>query len=142
MLPKLEPAAGAAGWQISNPPILSTAPLIASLALFDEAGIDHLRAKSVALTSFLAHLLEELGPAVQLITPRAQEGRGSQLSLRISGAPGRGRRVFERLTARGLICDWREPDTIRVALVPLYNRFADAVHLAGELALALEETGT
>jgi kynureninase len=140
MRPELETAPGAAGWQISNPSILATAPLIASLALFDEAGMARLRAKSVALTGFLAALLEKLSPAVQLITPGAQDSRGCQLSLRITGAPGRGRRVFERLAARAILGDWREPDTLRVAPIPLYNSFADVQRFADELARALEET--
>ena len=140
MGPTYEPAAGAAAWQISNPPILATAPLIASLALFDEARIDRLRAKSLALTRFLEDSLLELGHGLQLITPRAPESRGSQLSLRVKGAPGRGRKIYEHLGHRGIVCDWREPDTIRVAPIPLYNRFADVLRLRATLAQALEET--
>lgn len=140
MGPAYEPAAGAAAWQISNPPILATAPLIASLALFDEARIERLRAKSIQLTRFLEEALRELGPDVQLITPEAPDSRGSQLSLRIRGAAGRGRKVYEHLGRRGIVCDWREPDTIRAAPIPLYNRFADALRLAEELAQALGQS--
>jgi kynureninase len=140
MAPDLVPAPGAAGWQISNPPILSTAPLLASLALFEEAGMARLRTKSVALTGFLAALLQELAPAVEIITPAAAGERGCQLSLRIVGASGQGRRVFEHLSAAGVVCDWREPDIIRVAPVPLYNRFADVARLQEALAEALLET--
>jgi kynureninase len=139
MGPHYEAAAGAAAWQLSNPPILATAPLIASLALFDEAGMARLRAKSIALTRFLEDSLQALS-AVHLITPRDTDSRGSQLSLRITGAAGRGRRVYERLGHRGIVCDWREPDTIRVAPIPLYNRFADVLRFCEELAQALEET--
>jgi kynureninase len=137
MGPDFDPAPGAAGWQISNPPILSSAPLIASLELFAEAGLPQLRQKSVALTGYLASLLERLHPALELITPRAAEARGCQLSVRISGPQGRGRRVFEALTALGVIGDWREPDTIRLAPVPLYNTFADVLRAAEALAQAL-----
>jgi kynureninase len=137
MGPEFHAAAGAAGWQISNPPILSAAPLIASLALFEEAGLEALRRKSVALTGYLEYLLERHTADVQLITPRAADSRGCQLSVRIAGRGGRGRRVFDALTASGIIGDWREPDTIRLAPVPLYNSFADVLRGAEALAQAL-----
>lgn len=137
MGPEFHAAPGAAGWQISNPPILSAAPLIASLALFEEAGMQKLRQKSVALTGYLEYLLDRLAPDVELITPRAIDSRGCQLSIRIKGAVGRGQRVFDALTAQGVIGDWREPDTIRLAPIPLYNSFADAFHGAAALARAL-----
>jgi len=114
-------AAGAAGWQLSNPPVLSAAPLIASLALFAEAGIERLRAKSIELTGFLDFLLADLAPRVRIITPREPAARGCQLSLRIAG----GQRIFHQLSRAGVVCDWREPDTLRVAPIPLYNRFED-----------------
>ena len=137
MGPEFHAAAGAAGWQISNPPILSAAPLIASLALFEEAGMSELRRKSVALTGYLEYLLDRLAPDVALITPRARESRGCQLSIRIKGPHGRGRRVYDALTERGVIGDWREPDTIRLAPIPLYNSFADVFRGAEALAQAL-----
>lgn len=137
MGPEFHAAAGAAGWQLSNPPILSAAPLIASLQLFEQAGLERLRRKSVALTGYLEYLLDRLTPDVQLITPRAAESRGCQLSVRIMGARGRGRRVFEALTARGVIADWREPDTIRLAPIPLYNSFADVFRGTEALAQTL-----
>jgi kynureninase len=139
MGPEFSPAAGAAGWQISNPPILSAAPLIASLAVFGQAGMPRLRRKSVALTGYLEYLLDRLVPDVQLITPRDVDSRGCQLSVRITGAEGRGRRVFEALTARGVIGDWREPDTIRLAPVPLYNSFSDVFRGVEALAHALQD---
>jgi kynureninase len=114
-------AAGASGWQLSNPPILSAAPLIASLAIFTEARLERLRAKSIELTGFLEFLLADLAPAVRIITPRQPKERGCQLSLRITG----GERIFAHLSQAGVVCDWREPDTLRVAPVPLYNRFED-----------------
>ena len=137
MGPEFHAAAGAAGWQISNPPILSAAPLIASLALFEQARLQRLREKSVMLTGYLEFLLDRLAPDVALITPRAVDSRGCQLSIRIKGANGRGQRVFNALTAQGVIGDWREPDTIRLAPIPLYNSFADVLHGAEALAQAL-----
>jgi kynureninase len=134
MGPEFHAAAGAAGWQISNPPILSAAPLIASLALFEQAGPQGLRRKSVALTGYLEYLLDRLAPDVELITPRTVESRGCQLSVRVIGPHGRGQRVFDALTSRGVIGDWREPDTIRLAPIPFYNSFADVFRGAGALA--------
>jgi kynureninase len=137
MRPQFQPAPGAPGWQISNPPILSAAPLIASLALFGQAGLPRLRQKSVALSGYLQYLLDRLAPDVQLITPRAVDSRGCQLSIRITGPQGRGQRVFDALTAQGIIGDWREPDTIRLAPIPLYNTFADVFRGAEALAQAV-----
>jgi kynureninase len=139
MGPEFHAAAGAAGWQISNPPILSAAPLIASLALFEQAGLPRLRQKSVALTGYLEYLLDRLAPDVELITPRAVDSRGCQLSVRITGRQGRGRRVFDALTSLGVIGDWREPDTIRLAPIPLYNSFGDVFRGAEGLAQALRQ---
>jgi kynureninase len=137
MGPEFHPEAGAAGWQISNPPILSAAPLIASLALFEQATLPRLRQKSVALTGYLEYLLDRLAPHLELITPRAVESRGCQLSVRVAGPQGRGRRVFEALTSLGVIGDWREPDIIRLAPIPLYNSFTDVWRGAEALAQAL-----
>jgi kynureninase len=137
MGPEFLAASGAAGWQISNPPILSAAPLIASLTLFEQAGLQRLRQKSLALTGYLEFLLDRLAPEVQLITPRAAGSRGCQLSVRIRGVQGRGQRVFDALTAQGVIGDWRQPDTIRLAPIPLYNSFADVFRGAEALAQAL-----
>ena len=132
-------AAGADSWQVSNPPILAAAPLLASLGIFAEAGMERLRAKSVALTAFMEELLAPLEPRVHIITPRDSRSRGCQLSLRIAGGAGPGRRVFEGLRARGVVCDWRTPDIIRVAPVPLYNRFEDVARFAQRLERVLEE---
>jgi len=137
MRPEFHAAAGAAGWQISNPPILSAAPLIASLALFEQAGLPRLREKSVALTGYLEYLLDRMAPEVELITPRAVGSRGCQLSVRIMGQQGRGQRVFDALTTLGVIGDWREPDTIRLAPIPLYNTFVEVFQGAQALAQAL-----
>jgi kynureninase len=126
MGPEFTPIAGAEGWQISNPPILSAAPLLASLEIFKRADIRRLRAKSILLTDFLQKLVEGLLPGqVEIITPAAAADRGCQLSLRIAKPAREARRCHERLTAAGVIGDWREPDIIRFAPAPLYNSFSD-----------------
>jgi len=140
MLPEFRPAAGAAGWAVSNPPIFSAAPLLASLEMFRAAGIGELRAKSMRLTEYAARLLRaRAGNAVQIITPDAPEERGCQLSIRVSGGARRGRRIFDALGDQGIVCDWREPDIIRIAPAPLYNRFIDIFELVEEFAAALKE---
>ncbi len=137
MEPQFRAAGGAAGWQISNPPILAAAPLIASLSIFMEAGVERLRAKSLELTGFLEQLVSPLAGQVQIITPRDSARRGCQLSLRIVGAAARGTRVFEALSALGVVCDWRAPDIIRVAPVPLYNRCEEVWQFARALGEVL-----
>jgi kynureninase len=137
MEPRFAAEAGAAAWQISNPPILSAAPLLASLELFQQARIERLREKSNALSSFLELLLQPL--ELELITPRTPASRGCQLSIRIPGERSRGRRVLDRLGELGVICDWREPDVIRVAPVPLYNRFAEVFTFSERLTQVLRE---
>ncbi|MBV9725101.1 MAG: kynureninase [Gammaproteobacteria bacterium] len=139
MEPQFRAANGAAAWQISNPPILATAPLIASLSIFLQAGMEALRAKSIALTGFLEELLQPLAPEVGILTPREPERRGCQLSLRLAAGPHRGKEVFDALAARGVVCDWRSPDIIRVAPVPLYNRFEDVWRFAVVLREALQD---
>ena len=139
MEPRLEAEAGAAAWQISNPPILSAAPLVASLALFQEARIERLREKSIALTGFLEQLLQPLHSSVELITPCSAQERGCQLSIRILGGGARGKRVLDRLTELDVICDWREPDVIRVAPIPLYNRFVEVFTFSERLTQVLRE---
>lgn len=140
MLPEFRPAAGAAGWAVSNPPIFSAAPLLASLEMFRAADITEIRAKSVRLTAYAERLLRErCGREIQIITPGALDERGCQLSLRVNGGQKRGRRIFDALAVRGVVCDWREPDIIRIAPVPLYNRFADVFEMVEELVTALKE---
>jgi kynureninase len=140
MAPEFRPAMGAAGWAVSNPPIFSAAPLIASLEMFRAADIGELRAKSMRLTAYATRMLRELAARdIQIITPDAPEERGCQLSLRVSGGPRRGRRIFDALADHGIICDWREPDVIRIAPAPLYNRFIDIFELVEELTAALKE---
>src|SRR5258708_40306559 len=97
MEPRFEAEAGAAAWQISNPPILSAAPLIASLELFQEARLERLREKSIALTGFLELLLQPLHSSVELITPRAVGSRGFQLSIGILAGATRVKRLVDQL---------------------------------------------
>jgi kynureninase len=140
MLPEFRPAAGAAGWAVSNPPIFSAAPLLASLEMFRAAGIEELRAKAVRLTAYAERLMRErCGNEIRMITPSAMAERGCQLSFRVTGGPRRGRRIFDALAVRGVVCDWREPDIIRIAPVPLYNRFTDVFDLVEEMVVALKE---
>ncbi len=120
-----KPLEGVDGWQLSNFPILSGAAHLASLAIFDEAGMKSLRKKSVQLTGFLEFLLRTIDPDqthVGILTPTNPDERGCQLSLFVHE---NGRKVFQKLTRAGVIADWREPGVIRVAPVPLYNTFED-----------------
>jgi len=128
------PIGGAEGWQLSNPPILSLAAIRASLDVFTEAGgMEPLREKSLRLTGYLEWLLQrELGDSVEVLTPPDPERRGCQLSLRVKSTSS-GREVFERLEASGVTCDWREPDVIRVAPVPLYNRYEEVYQFVEKL---------
>jgi kynureninase len=140
MEPGFRPIPGAEGWQLSNPPILSLAAIRASLDVFLEAGgMEPLREKSLRLTGYLEWLLrEEIGEAIEVITPADPRRRGCQLSFRVrrlSGVPGRA--VLEKLEASGVDCDWREPDVIRVAPVPLYNRYEDVQRFVEILRAAL-----
>ncbi len=120
------PARGAAGWQVSNHPVIAMAPLKASLEQFDAVGLPALVTRSRRLTGYLESLLDEhLGDRVEIITPRDPLARGAQLSLRLRTGSAPGRETFEALISRGVICDWREPDVIRLAPAPLYNSFED-----------------
>jgi kynureninase len=138
MEPGFRPIPGAEGWQLSNPPILSLATIRASLGIFMEAGgMEPLREKSVRLTGYLEWLLRrEIGNAVEILTPADPDRRGCQLSIRVkSGVPGR--IVLERLEGSGVTCDWREPDVIRAAPVPLYNRYEEVYRFVEILRGAL-----
>lgn len=133
------PIATAEGWQLSNPSIFAAAPLLASLPLFDAAGMDKLRAKSVQLTGYLESLLRaRLSDALSIITPGDPEMRGCQLSLRLHRPAVQARAAFDSLATQGVICDWREPDIIRVAPVPLYNSFLDVWEFVAALEHALQ----
>jgi kynureninase len=119
---------GAAGWQVSNPPILALLPLRASLALYDEAGLAALRGKSTCLTSYLFYLLDQqAGSRYEIITPRDPEARGCQLSMLVRDQP---RELLAALTEHGVSGDFREPNIIRVAPVPFYNTFHEVWRFA------------
>ncbi len=134
MAPEFVAAPGADGWQLSNPPILSMAPLRASLDLFERAGLDALRQKSQQLTGYLETLIRaRLADTLQIITPSDPAQRGCQLSLRVAGGRERGRALFEYLHSVGVLGDWREPDVIRISPVPLYNRYRDVYRFVEEV---------
>jgi kynureninase len=140
MRPEFSAAAGAAGWALSNPPIFSTAPLRAALPIFAAAGMPALRRKSLLLTDYFESLLRRFAAdALTIITPPGHEQRGCQLSVRLHAGARQGRGVFEALGRHGVICDWREPDVIRFAPVPLYNGFEDVLQAAARLAAILKE---
>lgn len=122
-----QPIPTAEGWQLSNAPILSMAAHKASLDIFDAAGMDQLHEKRKKLAAFLHFVLQELNqqdqhPIIEVITPAVESERGCQVSMLMLK---NGRAVFESLTQQGVIADWREPNVIRVAPVPLYNTFED-----------------
>lgn len=138
MDPDFDLMPGAEGWQTSNAPVMNMASMLASLAEFRAAGIDRLRTKSIALTAFLERgihaVAEATGDSLEILTPADPDARGCQLSV---VAHGHGRRLFETLTRHGVIVDWREPDVIRMAPVPLYNSFTDIAEFLGILHSAL-----
>ena len=127
MEPDFDPVHGADGWQISNLPILSLAPYLASVEMFAEVGMDKLIAKRNLITSYLEFVLHEIdkeleGADFEILTPSNQEERGCQLSVYLHG---QGRELFDRLMKNGVITDWREPNVIRLAPAPFYCSFED-----------------
>ncbi len=123
MGPEFHLTPGAEGWQISNPPILPMATLRASLEIFDQAGMSRLRQKADRLTGYLEFLLNQKPQShVSLITPIDPKQRGCQLSIAVRS---RGKELFQHLQNHHIRCDWREPDVVRVAPVPLYNTFLE-----------------
>jgi kynureninase len=136
--PEFIPVPSADGWQVSNPPIFSMAPLRASLSIFDEAGgMEVLRAKSISLTGYLHFLLSELAfgreaprenvDRFTLITPPMADSRGCQLSVSVREHP---RGLFDKIESAGVKCDFREPNVIRAAPTPLYNTFHEVWRFA------------
>ena len=118
-----QPMPTAEAWQLSNPPILAMAAVWASLQIFEEAGIENLRKKSIRLTQFLEDLVNSLGEdVIHIITPSDPDQRGAQLSIQVRNAD---KNLFQKISEAGVIADWREPDVIRVAPAPLYNSFED-----------------
>ncbi|MED5462129.1 MAG: kynureninase [Pseudomonadota bacterium] len=135
-----EPAPGAERWQLSNPPILALAPVVASLELFSEAGIDALCEKSQHQSAYLRFLLKEhFAGQVDTITP--ENAGGCQLSLIVSDSTLQAKDIFRALERLHVTGDWREPNVIRVAPVPLYNSFEDIYELSERLGTAIEVQG-
>lgn len=136
MAPTFERAQGAELWQLSNPPILSLAPVLASLEIFGKAGMDKLTEKSAQLTAYLDFLLQHhLAPVISSITP--ENARGCQLSLVVANTRLDPRAVFAKLEEQNVIVDWREPNVIRAAPVPLYNSFEDVFEFVQRLKTAV-----
>jgi kynureninase len=124
-----KPMEGAAGWQLSNAQIFPMAIHKASLELFDEAGIENLRAKSEQLTAYLEFILADFNNHLTVITPKTAADRGCQLSIIVKE---NGKKLFDYLNENGIMPDWREPDVIRMSPVPMYNSFED-VYRIGEV---------
>lgn len=140
---KFIPAKGARGWQLSNAPVLSMAALKASLDIFEKADFEKLLQKSRELTSFLEFIVNEINQAatsegkeapIQIITPAEPSQRGCQLSLIVKKF---GKEIYKLLTEHGVIVDWREPDVIRAAPVPLYNSFEDVYYFGQVLSKSI-----
>lgn len=132
------PMEGAEGWQLSNAPVLGMAAHLASLDIFDEVGIEALCTKRDQLTAYLEFIIDDISEkhkekcTFEIITPRDKFRRGAQLSMLVHG--GEARRLFDMLTEKGVIADWREPNVIRLAPVPLYNSFEDVYFFGKHLA--------
>lgn len=130
MAETIDPAAGADGWRVSTPPILSLAPIQVSLAMFAAVGMPALRERSVALTAYLETAIDALVPDAEILTPRDPTERGAQLSVRVPDAPAR----LAAIEALDVVADFREPDIVRLAPVPLYSTYHDAWRAARALA--------
>jgi len=128
---------GAEGWQLSNPPILSMAAIRASLDMFNEVGMDALREKSKKLTGYFEYLIKQINnDQIKIITPSNPKERGCQLSLQVKNTD---KSLHEKLIKAHIITDWREPDVIRCAPVPLYNTFEDVYKMVEKLKEILNE---
>jgi kynureninase len=132
------PIPSAEGWQLSNAPILSMAAHRASLEIFEDAGMENILAKGRLLSNYLLFILDEINAGsaekmIDIITPRIDEEKGCQVSMLMLQ---KGKEVFEALKQQGVLADWREPNVIRVAPVPLYNTFKD-VFTFGQIVNAI-----
>lgn len=123
MANRINPIPNVDGWQLSNANVLSSAAHLAALAIFEEAGIKPLREKSIKMIEWLETELNKLKGEVEIITPKKQEERGCQLSVFIKGENGK--RIFDYLDANNVVADWREPNVVRVAPVPLYSKYQE-----------------
>ena len=132
------PMPTAEAWQVSNAPVLPMALHRVALEQFDRAGMQRLRAKSLELTGYLRWIIEgisaENGGMFNIITPKDATQSGAQLSILVKGD---GRSIFKRLTDQGVYCDWREPDVLRMAPVPMYNSFEDVFRFGEALRRAI-----
>lgn len=130
MLPKFDPMESAEAWQLSNAPVFNMAIHKVALDMFTEAGIDNLRKKSIGLTAYLEYILSETektsGQSLKIITPKNKEERGAQLSVIVEG---RDKSLIKQLAEHGVVVDWREPNVIRLAPVPLYSTYGDIYDL-------------
>ncbi len=136
---KFDPIQGADGWQISNLPVLSLAPYLASVELFAEIGMEALIQKRNQITSYLEFVLRQIDQEVngnfEIITPSNPSERGCQLSVFLHGE---GRSLFDYLMKNGVIIDWREPNVIRLAPVPLYTSYEDIYRFGQILKTGIE----
>jgi kynureninase len=141
MEPGFKPMYGAEGWQLSNAPVLGMAAHLASLDIFDEAGMKQIGEKRDILTAYLEFIIDDISErnsdrcTFEIITPRDKSKRGAQLSIL---AHGQGKDLFDALSAKGVIADWREPNVIRIAPAPLYNSFEDCYRFGQYLEQAIQ----
>jgi len=142
MEPGFQPMPGAEGWQLSNAPVLGMAAHLASLDIFDEVGMEKLCAKRDQLTAYLEFIIDSISEkhkdlcTFEIITPRNKAQRGAQLSMLVHG---KGKAIFDKLSEAGVVADWREPNVIRLAPVPLYNSFEDVYYFGKHLEDAIVE---
>ncbi len=142
MEPGFQPMPGAEGWQLSNAPVLGMAAHLASLDIFDEVGMEKLCVKRDQLTAYLEFIIDDISSThkelctLEIITPRNKAQRGAQLSMLVHG---KGKAIFDKLSEAGVVADWREPNVIRLAPVPLYNSFEDVYYFGKHLADAIVE---
>lgn len=141
MQPGFNPMKGAEGWQLSNAPVLGMAAHLASLDIFEEAGMDKIGEKRDLMTAYLEYVIDDISAknkdrvTFEIITPRDKKYRGAQLSIL---AHGQGKALFEALSAEGVVADWREPNVIRIAPAPLYNSFEDCYWFGQLLEKAIQ----
>lgn len=141
MQPGFNPMKGAEGWQLSNAPVLGMAAHLASLDIFDEAGMERIGEKRDSMTAYLEYVIDDISAknkdrvTFEIITPRDKKYRGAQLSIL---AHGQGKALFEALSAEGVVADWREPNVIRIAPAPLYNSYEDCYWFGQLLEKAIQ----
>lgn len=141
MEPGFKPMAGAEGWQLSNAPVLGMAAHLASLDIFEEAGMDRIGEKRDILTAYLEFIIDDISErnkdrcTFEIVTPRDKTKRGAQLSIL---AHGQGKALFDVLSDQGVVADWREPNVIRIAPAPLYNSFEDCYRFGQYLEQAIQ----